>query len=409
MKHITKLTLLLAAVLLPVACEPDGRFSLDNERDIVYTVAEQTTTVHLKTEAEWQQLLDRFCDYAEGGSTVTFRNANKQSKGLAAKDATTYSTTDREAMKRWMAQMEDEGKTVTVSYDEGSGTWNGTAYATAPQPQEDSGPFDSIGATRSLFSIGAGRQVRFSRGNLQYHAGNDIWRFALQQQDCLVLANTDASDSCNGWIDLFGWGSTGYDGKMPWAMSMDDSCYADGMQSIAGTHHDWGVHCAIENGGNEAGLWRLLTRTEARYLLEVRTASTVAGVENARHVRGKVNGIHGLIIFPDSYVHPDSVALPMGVNNNGLSSAEGWNDNDYSEADWALMEQAGAVFLPAAGYRVGTIVIDDDITGDRDGRYWTSTLQHTGNASALIASPREVGTTGMEIHDGLAVRLVKEN
>ncbi len=42
-------------------------------------------------------------------------------------------------MKRWMAQMEDEGKTVTVSYDPVTGTWNGTAYATAPQPPLPSG------------------------------------------------------------------------------------------------------------------------------------------------------------------------------------------------------------------------------------------------------------------------------
>ena len=40
-------------------------------------------------------------------------------------------------MKRWMAQMEDEGKTVTVSYDPSSGTYHGEAYATAPHPQTD--------------------------------------------------------------------------------------------------------------------------------------------------------------------------------------------------------------------------------------------------------------------------------
>ena len=136
MKQTIKLSIafLLMAALF-AACNKDKE-ELRHERDIVYTVAEETTTVHLATEAEWQQLLDHFCDYAEGGSSVTFRNAQSANKS-ATKEAITYSTTDREAMKRWMAQMEDEGKTVTVSYDPNTGTWNGTAYATAPQPQHD--------------------------------------------------------------------------------------------------------------------------------------------------------------------------------------------------------------------------------------------------------------------------------
>ena len=131
-----KLFTLLAFVLTLAACNKDKE-ELRHERDIVYTVAEETTTVHLATEAEWQQLLDHFCDYAEGGSSVTFRNANRTATS-ATKETVTYSTTDREEMKRWMAQMEDEGMTVTVSYDPATGTWNGTAYATAPQPRPES-------------------------------------------------------------------------------------------------------------------------------------------------------------------------------------------------------------------------------------------------------------------------------
>ena len=126
----------------------DGKSSRFNERDIVYTVAEETTSVHLTTEAEFDALLEQFCDWAEGGSTVTFygtqalgtQASRLHAAGTAAyptKEAVTYSTTSREEMKRWMAQMEDEGMTVTVTYDPATGTWNGMAYATAPQPQHD--------------------------------------------------------------------------------------------------------------------------------------------------------------------------------------------------------------------------------------------------------------------------------
>ena len=146
MKTNLKLVALLAAVLCCLtACEKNQESS-DKQHDITYTVSPGTqtphrqdaenpapVTVHLETEAEWQQLLDRFCDYAEGGSSVTFRNANRTATS-ATKETVTYSTTDREEMKRWMAQMEDEGKTVTVTYEPTTGTWNGTAYANAPQP-----------------------------------------------------------------------------------------------------------------------------------------------------------------------------------------------------------------------------------------------------------------------------------
>jgi hypothetical protein len=141
-----KLFALLAAVICLAACNKDKE-EVRHERDIVYSVAsaetgralsadntETSTTVHLTTEAEWQSLLDRFCDWAEEGSTVTFHNANKSPKGT--KDATTFSTNNRDEMKRWMAQMEDEGLTVTVTFDSNTGTWNGTAYATAPQPPQ---------------------------------------------------------------------------------------------------------------------------------------------------------------------------------------------------------------------------------------------------------------------------------
>ena len=133
MKHLLKFTFVVAAVLMLASCykcPPEG------DHVVAYTVDKgPEQRVYLVDNNEWQALLDRFCDYAEDGSEVTFYNANHKAAKSPTKEAVTYSTTDREAMKRWMAQMEDEGKTVTVTYDPATGTWNGTAYATAPQPQ----------------------------------------------------------------------------------------------------------------------------------------------------------------------------------------------------------------------------------------------------------------------------------
>ena len=138
MKHLFKLTTLLAAVLMFVACNPEP-IEVLQERDIVYTVNADRHEVHLTTETEFDALLEQFCGNAVEGARVSFYNANRITKGHVAKDASTFSTTSRDEMKAWMRQMEDAGKTITVTYDPNTGTWNGTAYATAPQPPLPSG------------------------------------------------------------------------------------------------------------------------------------------------------------------------------------------------------------------------------------------------------------------------------
>lgn len=139
MKHALKLTAMLAAVLMLAACNKEKELTPDTVattqvRDITYTVADRTTTVHLETDTEFEALLVQFCNYAQQGDSVTFYNANRGNKGVAAKDVATYSTTNREEMIRWMRQMEEAGKTVTVTYDPNTGSYNGMAYTTAPTP-----------------------------------------------------------------------------------------------------------------------------------------------------------------------------------------------------------------------------------------------------------------------------------
>lgn len=153
MKTISRLFAALAVVLCLASCEePSGPVTPDpgpaaHERDIFYSVSDQSgipsfsgTTAHLVTEAEWDALLDRFCDMASSGGKVTFCN-QASADGPATKDGAsstpnTISTQNRDELKAWMKEMERAGKTVNVSYDNNSGTWNGTAYATF-QSQED--------------------------------------------------------------------------------------------------------------------------------------------------------------------------------------------------------------------------------------------------------------------------------
>lgn len=167
MKHTLKIFTLFAAVLTMVACEKNKEDAL---RDIVYTVDATEHRVTTHTESEWDALLEQFCDYAEDGSTVSFYNAKNKVAKSAAKDVTEFSTTSREEMKRWMAQMEDEGMTVTVTFDSNTGTWNGTAYANATSTNPDCityatpYPGDAVGVIMTFDT--ANHVVYITTGNL---------------------------------------------------------------------------------------------------------------------------------------------------------------------------------------------------------------------------------------------------
>ena len=222
MKHLMRFTTLMAAVLLFAACNKD-KDDLRHERDIVYTVAEQTTSVHLTTEAEWQQLLDHFCDYAEGGSSVTFRNAKSANKS-ATKEAVTYSTTDREEMKRWMAQMEDAGKTVTVTYDTASGTYNGMAYATAPQPHTDSNWVD-LGLPSGLLwatcNVGATSPTEYG----DYFAWGEIQTKNVYTQANYIHCNGSLHRLTKYCFTAY-WGDNGYTDTLTILEPCDDAATA---------------------------------------------------------------------------------------------------------------------------------------------------------------------------------------
>ena len=149
MKKRLKLTMMLAALALSfAACEkPDNPIGGDNdttpkERVIVYTVSGNESCQTLRTEAEWDTMIEQFCNQAQNGNEVVFYNMSQttylQSKGNGTSASNrTINTTNREEMKRWMKDMEKQGLTVRVTYNENTGTWHGEAYATAPTTDTD--------------------------------------------------------------------------------------------------------------------------------------------------------------------------------------------------------------------------------------------------------------------------------
>jgi len=267
-------------------------------------------------------------------------------------------------------------------------------------------PPDDIGK----FAInGSGDHVYFSPGNLQYQASTNTWRFAEHQWDHVGDENANVSSTYDGWIDLFCWGTSGYDHGavcyQPWSTSTTASdYYAYGSWQYnlydQSGQADWGYN-AINNGGNTENFgWRTLTSGEWDYVLKTRTASTVNGVDNARYAKAKVSDVKGVILFPDRYMHPTTVAQPVSINYTGNT---GWDENNYSADDFALMHDMGAVFLPTTGRRIGIEVLH---VGDK-GRYYTSTHNQTQSTFIVSFDSVELTVGIVERYSGGSVRLVR--
>ena len=211
--------------------------------------------------------------------------------------------------------------------------------------------------TKGRFSVGENRWVVFAQGNLQYNAGTNSFRFAHNQYDLIGDDNSDIASDYSGWIDLMGWGTSGYGTSYPWLSTIILADYGPASGSITGTQYDWGVYNAIENAG-AANTWRTLTSSEWDCLLNTRSVEK-------RYAKvslsvGNNTIVNGLVLFPDDYDFEDNLVC----NENRL----GYSSNAISLGLWQQMEAEGAVFLPAAGYREGTLTYQVDGTG----YYWSS-------------------------------------
>ena len=201
------------------------------------------------------------------------------------------------------------------------------------------------GAINGLFTINeAGEQVFFSKGNLQYQASSNTWRFAEKQWDYIGEMNSLASSNYDGWIDLFSWGSSGFDHGancyQPWDMGgqFDHAAYHHNDYDLSDEtgKADWGYN-AISNGGSQEMTWRTLRSSEWVYLLKTRNTAT-----SMRYAKAKVNGVNGLVLLPDNW---DTNVYDINQANQGNAP---YGSNVISSEDWtSAMEANGAVFLPA--------------------------------------------------------------
>ena len=255
------------------------------------------------------------------------------------------------------------------------------------------------------FTVADGKQITFSGGNLQYTRSTQTWAFAEHQYDMLGMDNVDGGsksyDATYGYdktgnaladkIDLFGW--SGSTGSAKWGIgtSIDNSDYS-------GDFVDWGTNIG------DGSTWYTLTADEWDYLLDERSdANQLVGV--ARIQLGEKIYANGLVLLPDDWTCPAGVTFKSGFSNT--HSVQAYADyQTFTLADWQQLEAAGAVFLPASGFREGSFVGYVQSSG----YYWSATPDGSDKAYYMyfISDSYFSYNYSRNRNYGLAVRLVKD-
>ena len=241
-------------------------------------------------------------------------------------------------------------------------------FVALPAPEVKSGKF----------SVCENKLATFAPGNLQFNIGDSTWRFAYEQYKSVGKQNINIGDPAfKGWIDMFGWSTAEtYYGVNP----------SNSNELYDGEFVDWGNVFEGEN-------WSTLSADEWNYLLNTRA--------NAAQLKqiATIDTVLGIMLFPDAWVMPEGIEVAAKLDTN-------YNVNvyNYTVAQWDALEDAGAIFLPAAGRRTGgygnMINYNQEVETREDYLvnggyyrwfdnqniycyYWTSTINEEKNVSYL--------------------------
>ena len=252
--------------------------------------------------------------------------------------------------------------------------------------------------TAKAFSVSSSKQVYFSSGNLQYTQSTDTWSFASAQWKMIgtdnVIGGSVSSDQYGedksgtalaDKVDLFGWSTSATNFGVNTSTSYSD---------YSGFFIDWGTN---KIGNDAPNTWRTLTYDEWNYLRNGRpNASSLRGVS-------QVNGVNGLVLLPDNWICPAGVTFKSGFHSSyGVDYYAAYQT--FTAEQWSKMESAGAIFLPAAGYRSGSYVNRVQYYGD----YWSATEYDGDYAFCLYFFSGAAGMGYDCRYYGWSVRLVKD-
>lgn len=133
-KTFRRAALLVALVTATSGCQkeqfidfPPMSWEATSSETVVYVVDGAVSTTDIYSDDDWIEFLDRMVALALRGHSVTFWNNSQSGIVNGTKEKVTFSTPDKEQALRWMAEMYDQGYTVSISYDAATGLYTCTA------------------------------------------------------------------------------------------------------------------------------------------------------------------------------------------------------------------------------------------------------------------------------------------
>lgn len=239
------------------------------------------------------------------------------------------------------------------------------------------------------FRVSDTKQVYFAKGNVMVTDTFDgtnhslQWKFADNQWDfSTAVPPTTAGQTTT--YSHFGWGT----GNNPWLTSNSNSVYPSFV--------DWGTHFDdLGNGTASNGTWKTLSNEEWSYLHTGRPNASILYGYASIYDTASLTYVVGLLLLPDDWVTPSGCTFRPGVMCIYGSTEH------YFDGDWRLMEENGALFLPAASFRTGVnfyyhyLYTPNQLGTGPYGFYWSSTLYED-----YLPYHLDFGTGGVSIEVG---------
>ena len=160
---------------------------------------------------------------------------------------------------------------------------------------------------------------------------------------------------------------------------------------------DWGKNIGDGN------TWYTLTYDEWGYLISGRTnANNLIGVARINLNADGSRYANGIVFLPDYWICPAGITFKSGYSYDSYDYV---NYQIFTLSDWQKLEAAGAVFLPASGYRGGS-----DVNRVQEcAVYWSATVNFSDEAGCLYF---DFGADAYPFYNsrdyGQAVRLVQD-
>ena len=231
------------------------------------------------------------------------------------------------------------------------------------------------------------KKVQFSKGNLYYNG--ITFNFEANQYDTTPSSKSNRVDN---HISHFMWCNTP---EKAMALQYDNNWNGE-------------TPFFAEKNFTVNGFsgWSTLTGTQQGEWFYLLNSRNTAYGSNRRYAAVKVNGMEGLLIFPDDFSSWPSEAGDEPETFNTYSKT--WNERDYTIDQFNTLQNNGCVFLPAAGSRDGKNG-SATVSGVGSYGYYRSASPDGNNAFNLFFSDGNVGPNQSHQRSlAMSVRLVTE-